>query len=125
MALVSPDTSIRPNISGQPHAHQLQLTKAQGVAIQKKLLDAVGATGASGHLDTRGIKKAGVQIFGTFVGTIKIEGSNDGGTTFTQIGADITAPTFVEVAAYAENIRLNVSAWTSGVITGLYAGMSD
>lgn len=107
------------------HYNRKGFIKVQGIVINKKLLNAVAATGASGHLDFKGVKKASLQLLGTFVGTIQIEGSNDAAVTFGQIGTDITTPGLIDIPTYCDFIRLNVSAFTSGTITGIVSGITD
>jgi len=117
MAKVDPDVKFVYRPKGE--------RKVQGLSIRKKLLNAVVATGASGHLDTRGMKKGSVQVSGTFVANIDIEGSNDGATLFEKMGTTITAPGMYDVPIYAENLRLNVTGHTSGTIDADAAALID
>ncbi len=69
----------------------------------------------------------GVVVGGTFVGTVKVEVSDDpdvGSPTWTQFGSDITAPGTVKVDIPVKAVRLRCSAYTSGTIMG-YIGASD
>lgn len=96
--------------------------------ITKVLQNAAGATGNGQILDCAGYSAAGLQVTGTFVGTITWEVSNDGGTTWVGILAAptttgtgaLTATTtgiyVVDVSAI-EKLRARVSAYTSGAIT--------
>lgn len=88
------------------------------------LLNAVAATGAGSSFGTRDIIKGVIQVSGTFVGTVKIEGSQDG-TNFTQIGSDITTVSSAQITDYYPFTRANVSAYTSGNITVKYSGISQ
>jgi hypothetical protein len=54
-----------------------------------------------------------VQVQGTFVATVQIQGSLDGATWVT-IGSNITAPGIVAVAGNYQYLRINTSAYTSG-----------
>lgn len=65
-----------------------------------------------------------VTISGTFVGTIKIEVSNDG-TNFVQDGADITSPKAQAVTGRAKYTRMRCSAYTSGTIVGSMYGIES
>ena len=69
------------------------------------------------------IKGATLTIFGTFVATVDVEVSHDGGTTFL-IARDeqgnaisgFTAATLREIAGDATQIRGNATAYTSGTV---------
>lgn len=61
-------------------------------------------------------------VSGSWVATIKIEVSYDGGTTWVQIGADITAAAQQTITVPVALIRARCSAWTSGVIAVYVAG---
>lgn len=96
--------------------------------ITKVLQNAATATGNGQVLDCSIYTAAGLQVTGTFVGTITWEVSNDGGTTWVGI---LAAPTttgtgaltatatgiyVVDVGAI-EKLRARISAYTSGAIT--------
>lgn len=71
------------------------------------------------------IMPIGVLIGGTFVATVKVEVSNDPEVTvptWTQFGADVTAPGTVKVDIPVKAVRLRVSAYTSGTVAGYISG---
>lgn len=80
-----------------------------------KLLSAVAATGASNsvRLDR---KDRSLQLSGTFVGTVQLQESQDDSTWITI--ATLTATGISTWISSVEYTRLNVSAYTSGNITG-------
>lgn len=82
------------------------------------------ATGQSSAVTISPIRAFNVSVWGTFVGTVQLERSFDGGTTWlpiTAAGTQIytwTAPAS-EIAAEPEanvSYRLNCTAYTSGTI---------
>lgn len=75
----------------------------------------IGATGVIQTVFGHSFGRTGVQISGTFVGTVKVEVSNNG-TDWTQYGSDVTAPGVVEVTIPCEQVRARCSAYTSGTI---------
>ena len=83
-----------------------------------------GATGATAAVlyDRFGVH-AGIQVFGTFVGTYDVELSIDG-TNFSKYSTGKTAPTFLDIPA-ARKARINVTAWTSGTIEWRVGGISS
>ncbi len=64
--------------------------------------------------NTRRLTDKNLQVAGTFVATLQLEGSIDG-TNFADVGAAITTPTIVAVPGYLELIRIRTTAFTSGV----------
>ena len=52
---------------------------------------------------------------GTFVATLQVQVSYDGGTTWVQTGANQTAPGVLDGTTLAPQMRINTSAFTSGV----------
>lgn len=96
--------------------------------ITKVLQNAVGATANGQTLDCASYSVAGLQVTGSFSGTITWEVSNDGGTTWVGILAAptttgsgaLTATTpgiyVVDVSAI-EKLRARVSTYASGAIT--------
>lgn len=82
------------------------------------------ATGAAGFclLGVTGFPAPyGVVVGGTFVGTVKVEVSDDPDATsptWVQVGVDITAPGVVNVDTPVKAVRLRCSAYTSGTILG-------
>jgi hypothetical protein len=62
-----------------------------------------------------------VQLGGTFVATLQLEGSLDG-NEYAPIGAPVTAPGFVPVPLTVEFLRVRVTAFTSGQPKATAAG---
>ncbi len=86
------------------------------------LLDAVAATGPGASLDLSVDPRyqGGAHSFavtGTFVGTVAIEGSVDGGTTWYTLGTFTDGGGLLERSGVYSHLRGNVTAWTSGTIT--------
>ncbi len=69
---------------------------------------AVGPT-----FNVRRLTDKNLQVAGTFVATLQLEGSIDG-TNFADIGAAITTPSIVAVDGYFELLRIRTTAFTSG-----------
>jgi len=55
-----------------------------------------------------------VQVDGSFVATMRIEGRMKLSPAWQQVGADITAPGTFQVAPLYYEVRVNVTAYTSG-----------
>lgn len=54
---------------------------------------------------------------------VQVEASNDGGTTWTKVGDDITADGIYSVEAGAERYRANLTAVTGGgTVTAIFFG---
>jgi len=66
--------------------------------------------------------EAGVQVFGTFVGTYDVELSIDG-TNFSKFATGKTGPEFLALPA-ARKCRLAVTAYTSGTIEWRVGGVA-
>ena len=62
-----------------------------------------------------------VQVSGTFVGSLQLEGSIDG-NDYEPIGAPVTAPGFIAVPMTVEFLRVRVTALTSGTPKTVAAG---
>jgi hypothetical protein len=63
-----------------------------------------------------------VTVTGTFVATLQVQLSNDG-VTWAQDGANISAPIVQKVSGRAKFIRINTSAFTSGVPAASHYGI--
>lgn len=97
-------------------------------SISKTLQKAAGATGNGITMDCSDYAVIGLQVTGTFVGTITWEVSNDDGTTWVGI---LAAPTTTGTGALTatttgiyivdvegiQYLRARVSGYTSGAIT--------
>lgn len=82
-------------------------------------LGSLVATGAGAAFDVSHLESLNVLIGGTFVGTVDIEASFDGGSTFVPLPSPLggaTAPVVGAVGIRAQQIRANVTAYTSGTI---------
>lgn len=96
------------------------------------LQNAATATGNGNTFDVSGLVNVSLQIFGTFVGTVTFEASNDGGTTWATVGFLNSSNTNATTASAAGIftsyntgyllLRVRVSAYTSGTITVIAAG---
>jgi hypothetical protein len=88
----------------------------------------VTATGVACSLGVEGFPAPyGAIVGGTFVGTVKVEVSNDPAATsptWIQFGSDLTAPGSVKVDIPVKAVRVRCSAFTSGTIS-CYIGASD
>jgi hypothetical protein len=62
-----------------------------------------------------------VQVVGTFVATIQLQGSVDGATWVSE-GSPITAPGTLEISKRYAYIRANVTSYTSGAPVAVVAG---
>jgi hypothetical protein len=80
------------------------------------LLNAVGATGASGAVQADAGQPAFLQVSGITTATVALEGSLDG-SNWTTVGTDLTANGIVTVANAPKYLRANCTAYTSGTIT--------
>lgn len=65
--------------------------------------------------DVRELVNKTVQVWGTFTATVQVEGRAKTTATWLPIGAPLTAPGFVDVPQTLAEIRLNTTAFTSGV----------
>ena len=84
---------------------------------------AVGTPVDVSHLETLAF-----MVGGTFVATYDVEASFDGGTTFVPIpGLDgQTTPQLVDLGDLrCEQVRLNVTAFTSGTVSGKGSGTDE
>jgi len=79
------------------------------------------ASDVGAAVPTEGKRDINAQVIGTFGGTVTIQGSNDGGTTFTDlhdVNGDliaITSAAFVQVLEAPELIRPSAGAGVSDV----------
>jgi len=65
-----------------------------------------------------------VQIHGTFVATLQLEGSIDGSEYF-PVGASASAPTVVRVPETFELLRVRTTAYSSGEPRAVFAGFDE
>lgn len=89
--------------------------------------DAIGATGNGNIIDVAGLASLGLQVSGTFVGTVTFEATVDdtnwvalqvAAVNTGAISTTATAPgLFWAAVAALSKVRARVSAWTSGAIT--------
>ena len=94
---------------------------------QDKLQNAAVATGNGTPLATRGMASLGLQVSGTFVGTVAFEATLDGANWIALQAVDVrdgsvvttaTAPgVFVAACAGISQVRARISAYSSGNIT--------
>lgn len=69
---------------------------------------AVGPT-----FDTRRLTGKNLQVSGTFVATLQLEGSVDG-DNFVNVGGGITTPGVTAIPGYFSKLRIRTAAFTSG-----------
>ena len=81
---------------------------------QTTLLDAVDATAAGDEIEISALNKV-AQVFGTFVGTVHLQGSLDG-TNWVSLG-NLTAAGKISNTEPWKYVRGNVTAYTSGNIS--------
>ncbi len=101
---------------GAPVQSTIERSQDSIAGSSDTLLSAVGATGA-GTAVTCNVRDKIAQVFGTFVGTVHLEGSMDG-TNFITLG-NLTVPGKIANSEPWKYVRGNVTAWTSGTITML------
>lgn len=65
-----------------------------------------------------------VQVHGTFVATLQVEGSIDGSDYFA-VGGAISAPSVVPVPETVEFVRVRTTAFTSGDPKAVLAGFDE
>lgn len=65
-----------------------------------------------------------VQLYGTFVATLQVEGSISGGEYF-PIGAPQSAPGVIPVIETVQFLRLRTTAFTSGEPAGVMGGFDE
>ena len=103
--------------------------KYQSLYLQKT----VGETASGNLLDVDGISFVGIQVSGTFVGTVTFEATIDGDNWVSVEGASVGDSTSLSTTATApgiwrisvlglSTIRARISAYTSGAITVLALG---
>jgi len=91
---------------------------------QQKALDIPAAIGQGAPIDVFNFRDSSVQIGGTFVATIQIEGRLDDSMPWSAIGSPVTAPGFVDLPHIVKDIRANVTGYTSGTPEGFFAGFN-
>lgn len=70
-----------------------------------------------------GLRDAAVQVTGTFVAEIQIEGTING-TDFFNLGTSFTGPGVLELPNYVTRMRANTKSYTSGTPTGTVGGLN-
>lgn len=81
------------------------------------------ATGAGSAVETAHLEDVGVMVGGTFVGTVDVEVSFDGSTFAPHPTLNgQTAPFAGTIGFPCKQVRLNVTAYTSGTLEGRGAG---
>lgn len=103
----------------------LSTAKAKGLTLQGvgyKLLDGASAVLDGPWCDVRALRAGSVEIFGTFVGTVTLRGSNSdiapsSGYEGSIIGSALTAPALVSIGMPIRWIKADVTAYTSGNIS--------
>lgn len=68
------------------------------------------------------LRDASVTVSGTFVGTVAVQISHDG-TEYVNAAAAVTAPAVITIPV-CKSVRLNCTAFTSGVIKGRVGGVN-
>lgn len=89
--------------------------------IPLEVLAAVGA-GKAAHVFR--FRDKYVQLHGTFVATLQIEATIDGGEYF-PVGAAQSAPGVVAVPETVEFVRVRTTAFTSGEPRAVFAGFDE
>lgn len=85
---------------------------------------AVGATGAGTPVMCNRYREKTVQIYGTFVGSLDLEGTVDG-TDFSPLIASVTAPGIYTITAAVKFVRTNVTAYVSGQAAAVMGGFDS
>jgi hypothetical protein len=80
------------------------------------LLNAVGATGASGAVQADAGQPAFLQVSGITSATVVLQGSLDG-TNWSTLGTALTADGLVTVANAPKYLRANCTVYVTGTIT--------
>jgi hypothetical protein len=80
------------------------------------LLNAVGATGASGAVQADAGQPAFLQVSGITSATVALQGSLDG-TNWSTLGTALTADGLVTVANAPKYLRANCTVYVTGTIT--------
>ena len=88
---------------------------------EKILLEVPGTVGVGQTANVFRFRDKTVQISGTFVGSLQLEGSIDG-NEYEPIGAPATAPGFIPVPMTVEFLRVRVAALSSGAPSAVAAG---
>jgi len=99
-----------------PESHISDRSHASTAGNSQTLLSAAAATGAGAAVACSAKDKV-AHVFGTFVGTVHLEGSMDGTNYFTL--GNLTAIGKIANSEPWKFIRGNVTAFTSGTITML------
>ena len=83
------------------------------------------STGQSDQMEgLSGVTDKVVAVFGTFVGTAQVQGSIDW-TTFVDIGSSVTAAALIEISTHVKELRIDVTAYTSGAIEASLLGLDQ
>lgn len=99
------------------------------------LQSAAAATGNGTAMDVEGLAVVGIQVTGTFSGTVTFEGTTDG-TNYVAVrtynhadgakATTVTAPALLQIpVAGLKNLRARVSAYSSGAITVVGLGVTN
>ncbi len=80
------------------------------------------ATGQNAGITISDLESADMYIFGTFVATVQVQVSPDG-TNFVNEGSAVTAGARVALPDTAQQVRLDVTAFTSGTIESAVGGL--
>jgi len=82
---------------------------------RNRIVSVANSTGAQSQFKLQGSNKV-FEVSGVFVGTVQMEGSNDNGVTWVNIGAAQTAAGRLTDTVLWDLVRGNVTAYTSGNI---------
>ncbi len=94
--------------------------------FQRTISGVPAAVDVSPAIDVNRASQKAVQTSGTFAATYDVEGSLDG-TNFAAVpnGSGLTAPAVVDIPGYYRQLRINVTAYTSGAIVAKAAGLVE
>jgi len=104
------------------------MQEIQGITKSFTMQDAAGATGNGEAMDVAGMVVCGMQISGTFSGTVTFEGSIDGVNYEGMLAAKLSDGSTALTETTEENrivflhgvykyVRARISVWASGSIT--------
>lgn len=84
----------------------------------QKITNLGAAASVAAGSDTKSLSDAEFSVLlvtqGTFVATLQLQVSVDGGTTWVQAGANVTTATITAITCGGGLARINTSAFTSG-----------
>lgn len=89
--------------------------------LQQGLLATLDAVEAGAAVNIEQLEEVYVHVSGTFVGTVLVEVSFDGGTTWAQFDST-TAPKLTAKLPPCGHVRARCSAYTSGTAVVNYGG---